>query len=96
MENKEIIGIITGHSYYNEVHIQDLVVNEEYRNQHIGSKLIEAVEEHHKNKNFTNINLSTYHFQATDFYIKCGFQIEFIRKNKENPKLDKYFFVKYL
>ena len=26
---------------------------------------------------------------------KCGFEVEFIRKNKENSKLDKYYLVKY-
>lgn len=94
-ENDEVIGIITGHSYYNEVHINDLIVYEQYRNKHVRSKLMDAVENHHKHRGFLNINLSTYHFQAPDFYKKCGFHIEFIRENKENPKLNKYFFIKY-
>ena len=46
-------------------------------------------------KGFENINLTTYGFQAPEFYKKCGFEVEFIRKNKENPKLDKYYLVKY-
>ena len=29
------------------------------------------------------------------FIEKCGFELEFVRKNKTNPKLDKYFYVKY-
>ena len=94
-ENNEVVGVITGHSYYREVHISDLIVLEKYRNKHIGSQLIETVENHCKNKGFANVNLSTYHFQAPDFYKKCGFRVEFIRENKENPKLNKYFFVKY-
>ena len=94
-ENNEVIGIITGHSYYREVHISDLIVYEKYRCKRIGSKLIETVENHYKNTGLENINLSTYHFQAPDFYKKCGFQVEFIRENKKNPKLNKYFFVKY-
>lgn len=28
-------------------------------------------------------------------YEKCGFELEFVRKNKSNPKLTKYFFIKY-
>ena len=94
-ENDEVIGIITGHSYYREVHVSDIIVYEKYRSKHIGSQLIETVENHHKNRGFENINLCTYHFQAPEFYKKCGFQVEFIRENKENPKLNKYFFVKY-
>jgi len=88
-------GIITGHSYYKEVKINDLIVIKKYRGQQIGRKLIEAVEVYFKGKGFENINLSTYEFQAPDFYKKCGFEIEFVRENKNNPKLTKYFFVKY-
>ena len=34
-------------------------------------------------------------FQAPGFYEKCGFQAEFVRVNKKNPKLTKTFFVKF-
>ena len=94
-ENDKFAGIITGNSYYKEIHISDLIVLEEYRNEHIGSKLIETVEDFYKSKGFENINLTTYGFQAPDFYKKCGFEVEFIRKNKKNSKLDKYYLVKY-
>ena len=94
-EDNKVIGIITGHSYYSEVHIGDLIVLEDYRNKHIGTKLMETVENYYKDKGFENMNLTTYGFQATEFYKKCGFKVEFIRENKENPKLNKYFLVKY-
>jgi ribosomal protein S18 acetylase RimI-like enzyme len=90
-----IVGVLTGHSYYMEVYISDLIVLEEHRNKNIGSKLVQTVEEYHKSKGFENINLTTYSFQAPEFYKKCGFELDFIRENKENPKLTKYFFVKY-
>ncbi len=95
-DEDKIIGMITGHSYYEEVHIGDLIVLEEYRKQHIGSKLMNKVEDHFKDKGFKNMNLTTYNFQAPEFYKKCGFEIEFVRENKQNPKLNKYFLVKYL
>ena len=95
-DDGKIIGLITGHSYYEEVHIGDLIVLEEYRNKHIGSKLIEEVEKYHKNKGFKNINLTTYGFQAPEFYKKCGYKVEYVRENKENPKLTKYFLIKEL
>lgn len=94
-ENNKVIGIITGHSYYKEVYIEDLIIFEQYRNMHIGSRLINSVEKHFKNKGFENINLTTYNFQAPEFYKKCGFKLEFVRESKDNPKLNKYFFVKY-
>ncbi len=94
-ENNEVVGILTGNSYYKEVHIGDLIVVEQYRNKHIGSKLIKEVQNYYEGKGFENMNLSTYNFQAPEFYKKLGFHIEFIRENKENPKLTKYFLVKY-
>ena len=93
-ENDNIVGIITGRSYYKEIHISDLIVLEQYRNKKIGSKLIEKVEEYYKNKGFENINLTTYDFQAPKFYQKCGFEIECMRENKQNPNLTKYFLIK--
>ena len=94
-EDDDIIGIITGKSYYKEVHIGDLIVLEQYRKKHIGTKLIQIVENYFKDKGFENMNLTTYAFQAPEFYKKCGFEVEFIRENKENSKLNKYFLVKY-
>jgi len=94
-KDEEFAGIITGHSYYKEVKIIDLIILEQYRGKHIGSRLIQAVEDYFKGKGFENINLSTYEFQAPDFYKKCGFQVEFIRKNINAPKLTKYFFIKF-
>ena len=94
-ENNKFVGIITGNSYYKEVHISDLIILEQYRKQHVGSELIKIVEEYYKDKGFENINLTTYEFQAPEFYKKCGFEIEFIRENKKNSKLNKYYFVKY-
>ena len=95
-EESKIIGIITGNSYYKEVHISDLIIPESYRNKHVGTKLMEAVENYFKDKNFENINLTTYEFQAPEFYKKCGYKVEFIRENKKEPKLTKYFLIKHL
>ena len=95
-DDDKLIGFITGFSYYSEVTINNLVVQREYRGKGIGTKLIRKVEEYFEGKGFNNINLVTNDFQAPKFYEKCGFELEFIRKNKSNPKLTKYFFVKYL
>lgn len=95
-DGDKVIGMITGHSYYEEIHIGDLIVLEEYRKNHIGSNLVKKVEDHFKDKGFGNINLTTYGFQALEFYKKCGYEVEHVRENKNNPKLTKYFLVKYL
>ena len=61
----------------------------------IGLLLIKLALNSYYNKEFNNINLCTNGFQAPKFYEKCGYQLEFIRKNNKNPKLDKYFYVKF-
>lgn len=93
-EENKVLAVLSGHTYYHEVHISDFIVLEAYRRQHIGSCLLTTVENHFKDRGFDNINLTTYAFQAPEFYQKFGFQIEFIRENTENPKLTKYFLIK--
>lgn len=94
-ENGEISGVLTGKCLHDEVKISDLIVTEKFRRKGIGSELLKRVEKHFKNKNYTSISLTTYDFQAPKFCEKCGFKCEFVRENKRNPKLTKYFFVKY-
>ena len=53
------------------------------------------VEDYYKDSGFNNMNTMTNEFQAPQFYEKCGFELEFVRKNKDNPKLNKYYYVKY-
>ena len=94
-ENGEIVGAVTGFTCYGEVYIDDLVVMEDHRGKAIGTRLLQAVEEQYRGRGFNNINLCTSAFQAPRFYEKCGFELEFVRKNKDDPKLNKYFYVKY-
>ncbi len=95
-QNGKVIGVIKGHSFYREVHIGELIVEEACRGQGIGTKLLSVVEAHFRGKGFDNINLTTYRFQAPEFYRKNGFTPEHIRKNPDCPALDKYFFIKEL
>ena len=89
-------GVLTGRSYYKEVHIRDLAVIPSERHQRVGTRLIKAVEDYFRDKGFEQINLTTYQFQAPEFYKKCGYTVEFQRVNKKEPLLTKYFFIKYL
>ena len=88
-----IIGAITGWAYYNEVHIGDLIVDEAYRRTGVGSALVGAVECAYQGKGYDVITLTTFGFQAPVFYRKLGYQVEFIRENKD-PGLSKYFLKK--
>ena len=94
-DNSRIIGSITGRAYYNEVHIGDLIIDKNHRGQGIGTKLVIAVEDEYRNKGFEKITLTTFGFQAPEFYKKLGYTLEFVREDK-NDKLSKYFYCKSL
>ena len=91
-----IVGAISGATFFAEIYIDELVAKEAYRGKGIGTELIDTVLEYYKDYGFNNINCCTNEFQAPGFYEKCGFELEFVRKNKANPKLSKYFYIKYL
>ena len=84
-ESNEIIGVITGRAYYNEVHIGDLIIDKRYRRSGLGSRLVNAVECEYSNKGYDKITLTTFGFQTPEFYKKLGYELEFIRKDPD-PK----------
>ena len=94
-EDGKILGVITGRAYYNEVHIGDLIVASSVRKGGIGSKLVRAVEDNYRGNGYDKITLTTFGFQAPEFYKKLGYEVEFVREDKE-PKLSKYFLAKQL
>lgn len=59
----------------NVLYIDILWVNENYRHQGLGSKLLEYVEDTAKAKGCYLIHLDTFDFQAKDFYLKHGYEI---------------------
>ena len=89
------LGVLNAFSAFAEIYIDDMWVDSHHRGKGHGRKLIQALEDHFKDKGFNNINLVTNQFQAPEFYKKCGFELEFIRKNIKNSKLTKFFFVKF-
>ena len=92
-ESGNIAGVIIGRAYYNEVHIGDLIVAKDYRRDGVGSKLVAAVEDAYKGKGYEKIALTTFGFQAPEFYKKLGYELEFVRKDNDT-KLSKYFYLK--
>ena len=91
----QLLGVITGRAYYNEVHIGDLIIGKGHRKSGIGSKLVEEVEKAYRGKGYEKITLTTFGFQAPEFYKKLGYETEFVRRDKD-PKLSKYFLAKAL
>lgn len=90
-----VLGVLNAFTAFAEIYIDDIWVDRPYRGKGFGKKLLQELENHFHGKGFNNINLVTSAFQAPGFYEKCGFQAEFVRENKKNPKLTKTFFVKF-
>lgn len=91
----EIVGALQAYTVFSEIYVDDIWVSPGSRENGLGRKLLQELENQFKGQGYNNINLVTSHFQAPDFYKKCGFIEEFTRVNKKNSKLRKTFFVKY-
>lgn len=74
-----IKGIIVYDLLYDRIEIEYIIVNENYRRNGIGNKLLNAIER----DNIKNITLEVResNSEAISFYKKNGFKIETIRKN---------------
>ena len=94
-EGADVLGICYGNTAFDEIYIDTLIITEGHRNKKIGTKLINEVEMYFRNKGYLQINLSTMGFQAKGFYEKMGYTLEYTRVHKSNPKLTRYFMIKY-
>lgn len=93
-DEKIIAGIVAG-STYNTLEIDYLYVDEKYRNQGLGSKLLKHVEECGKNDGLKFVLVNTYSFQAPEFYIKNNYELLY-KLEKCFLDYDQYFFRKEL
>ena len=71
----EILGGLTGKTFWDWLHIEYLWVNETERNQKIGSQIILAAEKEAKARGCVGSTLDTFSFQALGFYEKLGYTI---------------------
>ena len=95
-ENGNVLGGITGYRLFKEIHVSNLSIDKSYRGQGIGRKLLEIVEKELSNDMTDYIVLTTNKFQeVVGFYKKCGFEIEFVRENKDD-RFTKYYMIKKL
>jgi len=74
-ENKNVIAGILGGTYWGWMHIDILWVDEKYRGQGIGSKLLEAAEVEAKKRGCHSVHVDTMSWQAPEFYKKHGYKI---------------------
>lgn len=81
-ENGEVIaGCVAEVNQWNALHIDALWVSGEYQGRGFGSRLLKEVETIAKENGCTLSHLSTFDFQAKDFYIKHGYEVFGVLEN---------------
>jgi GNAT superfamily N-acetyltransferase len=91
----EIVGGITGEMFWHHVHIDILWVDENFRENGYGSKLVKKMEAFAIEKGCRFIYLDTFSFQAPEFYKKNGYEV--FGMLEDHPKgFNQYFLHKKL
>ncbi len=78
-EQEQIVGGVTGCSFYGCLHVDLLWVDPKLRNQGIGSKLMQEAQELGKTRHCLFTTVNTMDWEALPFYQKLGYKIEFSR-----------------
>ena len=74
-DDGKLVGGATGIIQFDWYFLEELWIDEKYRNKHIGTMLIEKIEELAKSENLTGIRMETWNFQAKGFYEKNGYEV---------------------
>ncbi|GAA0077005.1 GNAT family N-acetyltransferase [Clostridium sp. CTA-5] len=74
-DGKIIAGINSKMYCWNCLYIDSLWVDDNFRNEKIGTKLLNEIEKIAIERGGKLIHLDTFDFQAKDFYIKQGYEI---------------------
>jgi len=77
-EDGTIVAGIAGWTWAGVCEITQLWVDEKKRNKDLGTLLLNAAEDEAASRGCLRLLIKTYSFQALDFYLKRGFQIEHI------------------
>ncbi len=73
-EDQVIGGILAGIGYWAGLEIKILWVHEDYRQQGLGTKLLQKAEQEAITQGAILSSLDTFDFQAEQFYLKNGYQ----------------------
>ena len=74
-EGEIIAGCLAKMYCWNVIYVDILWIDEAYRKQGLGSKLLKEIERIAVEEDCTLIHLDTFDFQAKDFYIKHGYEV---------------------
>lgn len=92
-DGKLIAGLIAYMSVYKILYVDTVFVNESYRRQGYGRKLMEEMERLAKEQGVNTIRLDTFNWQGTGFYKSLGYEAVGSYVNDEDG-FEETFFVK--
>ncbi len=96
MDCNNFVGFISGLTNSNWFYISDLWLNEAYRNDGIGSKLLSMIEDRAKKEGCEYIYTYTISYQAPNFYKKHGYKVFGELENWHKRGVSRYGFKKPL
>ncbi|HFL2714583.1 TPA: GNAT family N-acetyltransferase [Legionella pneumophila] len=94
-QNGLIIAGINAFSCWQMVYISEFYVEQEYRNQGIGSILLNKIEKEAGEKGALVSYADTFDWQAKDFYVKHGYEVFGVIEDCP-PGHKRYFFKKHV
>jgi ribosomal protein S18 acetylase RimI-like enzyme len=94
-EKRDIVGGIVGDTHLGWLFVQFFWIDEKYRGNGFGKKLLGAAEDEARKRGVKNVYLDTFSFQAPGFYKKCGYR-EFGRLKKYPAGHDRVWMTKAL
>lgn len=74
-ENDKLIGGAIGFIEYGWYFLEELYIDEHYRGNSIGTKIINEIEKCAKENNAIGVRMETWDFQAKGFYEKMGYKV---------------------
>ena len=95
LSGKLIAGISASITAYKILYISTIFVDEEYRGNGLGKKLMETVESKAIELGVNMIRLDTFDWQGYEFYVKLGYELIGKYRN-EIDNFCEYFFLKRL
>lgn len=79
MQRDQIMGGICGYMFYGCLYIDELWIDASLRGRGFGTQLINSAMDLAKNKKCLFCTVNTMDWEAKDFYLKLGFEMEFER-----------------
>lgn len=79
-QNQNVLGGVSGASFYGSLYVDSLWISPTLRHQGWGTKLMQEAEKIGKERGARFVTLSTMDWEALLFYQKLGYSIEFVRE----------------